>query len=389
MSLPLGPLDALTTRGRLVLLLGMLVLVAAAWWAYPVLFGVGSVMVAVVVAELVAVHRSARVDVRREVGHDVVVRNDPCRGTLHLHGTRRAGLVRVDAADQVDGRLVPVRLVDAKEPGATSIDYDIPTTRRGLVTVGPVRVRRTGITGMAALSEDSGDVDRVRVLPRRIPLAGMAAGHRRAVNATGNSLESGGTDLLGLHEYTAGDDLRRLHWPTSARTGTLMVREDADPSEPHLFVLLDDRAASHPAGDGFEDAVELADALCRVAIQSGSPVRFRTATGSHEVDVPAVRPGEPSAAVQDLEWLLAEIQPAPDGDLADLGTRDLDVFAAVSGADVEVAELALLAGEAITHVTLVVDPSPSVGVRGLAGTMVLRARTSDELAVVWDRAVAQ
>ncbi|NHA01484.1 DUF58 domain-containing protein [Nocardioides sp. W3-2-3] len=166
-----------------------------------------------------------------------------------MSGRARTGLARLDVADQVDGRRVPVAL--PRGAGDTGVGYDIPTSRRGLVDVGPLHVRRSGLTGMASRSAEAGDVLQVRVLPRRIPLAGMAPGHRRAVNAGGDAIEHGGTDLVGLHEYTVGDDLRRLHWPTSARTGTLMVREDADPSEPHLFVLLDDRAASLPGpGDG-------------------------------------------------------------------------------------------------------------------------------------------
>ena len=80
------------------------------------------------------------------------------------------------------------------------------------------------------------------MLPRRIPV--LDAGGTGARRRRRQRLELGGTDLVGLHEYTMGDDLRRLHWATSARTGTLMVREDADPAEPHVCVLLDDRAAS-------------------------------------------------------------------------------------------------------------------------------------------------
>ncbi len=40
-----------------------------------------------------------------------------------------------------------------------------------------------------------------------------------------------------------------------------MIREDADPARPHLAVLLDDRAATTPDADGFEEAVEVAASL--------------------------------------------------------------------------------------------------------------------------------
>ena len=121
------------------------------------------------------------------------------------------------------------------------------------------------------------------------------------------SLELGGTDLVGLHEYTVGDDLRRLHWATSARTGTLMVREDADPAQPHVCVLLDDRQQSYAHPDDFEEAVELAAALCRVAVEAGDPLRLRTSSGRHDLTVPGSTTRHLPREGLELEWLLAEI----------------------------------------------------------------------------------
>ncbi|MDT0202776.1 DUF58 domain-containing protein [Nocardioides sp. AE5] len=385
----MGALTALTARGRWVLPSGLLLTAAGIGWRYPVLIGLGTVLVVLVVAELVAIHHAPALGVRRVVSPEVVTRNEPCCGSLHLAGRRRGGLVHTDAADQVDGRLVPVRLREHDGEAGTRVDYDIPTNRRGLVDVGPVQVRRTGLSGMATTLQPAGDVVQVRVLPRRIPIAGLAPGHRRAVNATGNSLEFGGTDLVGLHEYTVGDDLRRLHWPSSARTGTLMVREDADPSEPHVFVLLDDRASSHRDADWFEECVEVADALCRAAITAGSPLRLRTASGRHEIDVPGSHAGHPSPDARELEWLLAEVQLHDDPALADLGTRDLDVLLVVTGAAADLAEVTLAGAPALSTTLLVLDPTPTVTVESRASTTLLRGRSSADLASAWERTVAR
>lgn len=382
------PLAALTPRGRLTLLAALALLGLGLWWHYPVLAGLGGILTALVLAELAACYGTPRVVVRREVDPRVVVRGASCRGELRLAGRPRTGLARLDVADQVDGRRVPVAL--PRGAGDTGVGYDIPTSRRGLVDVGPLHVRRSGLTGMASRSAEAGEVLQVRVLPRRIPLTGMAPGHRRAVNAGGDAIEHGGTDLVGLHEYTVGDDLRRLHWPTSARTGTLMVREDADPSEPHLFVLLDDRAASYPGpGAEFEEAVELAQALCHAAVAAGNPLRFRTASGLAEVDVAGRDAGLRSPEAEHLEWLLAEIQPVEEPALADLGTRDLDVFAAVTGRDADLPDLALAAASAISQYVLLVDPAPAAGVEQRAGLVLLRGRTSTDLAAAWERTVAR
>src|SRR5699024_1032071 len=145
----------------------------------------------------------------------VVVRHGACQGTLRVLGRRRRGLVRIDAADLVDGALVPIRLPDRVSAedarAAASVSYEIPTPRRGLVKVGPVQRRRYGLSGMAARSTEAGGVDEVRVLPRQVPVTTLVRGHRRAAAGGDDSVEHGGTDLVGLHEYSMGDDLRRLH----------------------------------------------------------------------------------------------------------------------------------------------------------------------------------
>lgn len=84
------------------------------------------------------------------------------------------------------------------------------------------------------------------VLPPREPGAGRLEGTREA------ALHGAGQDFIGLREYRPGDSQRRIHWPTSARTGSLMVidtaRESARPARYHLGL--------HP--DSSPEAAELA-----------------------------------------------------------------------------------------------------------------------------------
>lgn len=381
-----------TARGRITGGLAVLLLVAGIGWRYPVVAGLGGCLLVLVLAEIAAVLGTSGVTVDRVVAPAVVERHGACEGRLRLHGRRRRGLVRIDAADLVSGGLVTVQLPDhgdADHDGA-SVAYAIPTPRRGLVDVGPVQLRSYGLTGMAARSTHTGGVDQVRVLPRRIPVTAMMSGHRRAAAGGDDSIEHGGTDLVGLHEYAMGDDLRRLHWATSARTGTLMVREDAEPSEPHVCVVLDDRAASYTDGDTeaeqFEEAVELAAALCRVAIEAGNPLRFRTTSQRTEVVVPGSATRQPRREAQELEWLFAEIETVPVPSAGELGTRDLDVVVVVTGAGAQLRELALALGAAPTRVVTVVEPAPLVSVQQEGGLLVLRGGTSSSLASLWDEA---
>lgn len=380
----------LTARGWATSLLGVLLVIAGLAWHYPLVAGIGGALLLVVVAEVVSVLATSDVVVHREVSPTVVVRHEPCTGTLKLTGRRRRGLLRFDAMDQVDGTLVPVELPETPRSSTVAVSYPIPTPRRGLLPVGPVHLRRYGLAGMAAKSTETGRVEQVRVLPRRIPLGGLMPGHRHAPAGSDLSLEYGGTDLVGLHEYAMGDDLRRLHWPTSARTGTLMVREDADPAEPQVCVLLDDRAASYAgSGEPFEEAVELVAALCRVTVDHGYPLRFRTISGRHGVQVPGSPTRLPQREAHDLDWLLAEIGRT---DVA-TASRDLppgqDIAVVVTGSEADRHELGLLLGDAATRVVAAVDPMPLVAAEQRAGVLLLRGAGSLSLAAAWDEAAAR
>lgn len=381
--------EALTVRGRWISAVAVALTAAGATWSYPLVAALGLTLGVLVTAELFAVLAAHDLSVRRSVSPLVVVRQGPCEGHLTLTGRRRRGLMRAEIAEQVDGELVPIDL-PARRTGDGVVSYPIPTRRRGVLQVGPVRVRRSSLAGMAERVSEVGEVVSVRVLPRIVALSSMATGHRRALMGGDDSAELGGTDLVGLHVYTMGDDLRRLHWATSARTGTLMVREDADPAEPHVCVVLDDRAASYGVrGDDFEEAVELAAALCRVAVERGHPVRFRSLSGRDEIVVPGSASRLPRREARDIDWLLAEIDTVDTDTIGDLGRSDLDVLVAVSGQAGDVRRLARHLQGADETVVCLVDPQPVVAAGREGGMLVLRGRTSSDLAQLWDAAVAR
>jgi uncharacterized protein (DUF58 family) len=87
-----------------------------------------------------------------------------------------------------------------------------------------------------------------------------------------------------LREYVVGDELRRVHWRSSAKVGELMVREQLDTSEPTIVVLLDDRAAAHPqmrdgTAETFEAACEAAASVIAAAVGEDLPVSLHLVSG--------------------------------------------------------------------------------------------------------------
>ena len=75
-----------------------------------------------------------------------------------------------------------------------------------------------------------------------------------------------GLEFYGMREYVPGDDLRRIVWRASARTGTLMVREAEQGITDHITIILDTNRGSHSKDGDYSESFETA---CRAAASLG------------------------------------------------------------------------------------------------------------------------
>ena len=122
-----------------------------------------------------------------------------------------------------------------------------------------------------------------------MPLAGEWTG---SGESRSRSLASAGEDDAGTREYRQGDDLRRVHWRSTARLGQLMVRREEQPWQARCTVLLDTRSTAHGGegpGSSFEWAVSAAASVAVHLVRHGYFVRLVTDTGA------AVRRRRPDA----------------------------------------------------------------------------------------------
>ena len=78
-----------------------------------------------------------------------------------------------------------------------------------------------------------------------------------AGHSTSRSVATHGDDDVATREYRHGDDLRRIHWRTTARRGELTVRREEQPWQSRGAVLLDTRLIAH-RGDGPASSLEWA-----------------------------------------------------------------------------------------------------------------------------------
>ncbi len=395
MSLPEGlPLEGrwtcrFTARGWGVLGLGV-VLAAAGWaWRYPGVAGLGTALGCLAVLSFLSVLRRSPVSVRRVVSPSEVTRFGQCGATLRVRRSRGFLPGSIEVLEHIAGRPMPVEVPRPRGDRASEVHYPIPTQKRGVLRIGPLLVIQRGVAGLAENRAALGGAVAVKVLPRVLSVRGLPAGVRRGQAGADERVEQGGVDLVGLREYVPGDDLRRLHAATSARTGTLMVREDSDPALPHLTVLLDDRAAAYSTVDEVEEAVEVAASLAVNAAETGNGVRLLTVC--RQIDVEASTRSRLAQARRELVSALAEVTSVREAgrEFAGIPIGDRDVVAVVSGGAAQTGPLLSEAAHGAAGVLAIVDGSRDGGVQAVGQVTVLRAAGSGDLLRLWDRVVAQ
>jgi uncharacterized protein (DUF58 family) len=225
-----------------------------------------------------------RLHVDRVADPDRVARGEAAQMTLTVRNTSRLRAANLVAADRCAGRDVPVPLLRLRPGRDTTVGYPVPTHRRGVVPIGPLRVTRGDPLGLIALARTYGDVASVWVHPKIHLLRAVPAGMARSLDGRIDKVPHGTITFDSLREYVVGDELRRVHWRSSAKVGELMVREQLDTSEPTIVVLLDDRADAHSAArdgvaESFESACEAAASIVAAAVREDLPVMLHLVSG--------------------------------------------------------------------------------------------------------------
>jgi len=299
------------TRSGLGAIVVALSLVVLGWrWSYEELvvagFGIGGILLVAVWAS----QRPLRADVTRQVIAVRVPRGDPIQLRYKIRNSTRFRSGRatiIDRCDDVETR-IPVEQVESDSHAQVS--GDIPTRRRGVFDVGPFTIERIDPFWLTVGNRRDSHRTAVIVHPKVYDLVGPQGAVRVVENesvlrrATADPMSG----FVSMREYVAGDDPRLIHWPTTARTGTLMVREHVEVRRPEFTVVLD-TADSVGTPDDFEEAVDVAATLAVHAIRTGLDVVLRTTHRQHA--------GRPAPLVTDAA-VLDLLTPVPRGAEADL-----------------------------------------------------------------------
>lgn len=250
----------------------------------PELFAVGAAIAMLTLACGVWV-AARRIDVvvSRSVRPNRVHVGNPCTVEIQVRNRspRSSPVLRlrdpVTATAGADLLLAPIPLRKTSK-----VAYRLPTTSRGLVTVGPMTIEVTDPFGLTSARNRAARPVEITVLPRidEIPPLPRTVGPDPDGGAETGSLGRVGEDFAALRPYVLGDDLRRVHWPSSARTDDdLLVRQDDIPWQGRICVVLDLRREVHDV-ETIERAVSAVASILRAHLRRGDHVRLVSTTGT-------------------------------------------------------------------------------------------------------------
>ncbi len=202
--------------------------------------------------------------------------------TLSLSNRRFIPTPVAKITDEVDG----TPRADAHVPPLTKgkvtrASYRVPAEVRGRIALGPMRTRVTDPFALASVLRTSAPDAEVLVLPAYDVVSAPPQPSGRVASRADRSpgrIGAHGDEFSSLRDYVVGDDLRKVHWPSTARSGELVVRSEHVPEHGDSMIMLDTRA-SVAALETFERMVSAATSLLIACFRRGDTIRFKTTSG--------------------------------------------------------------------------------------------------------------
>jgi len=208
-----------------------------------------------------------------DVPRSRVVVGEAAGGHIIAANPTRRRLLGVKTEVPVGPGLAEFAMPSLPHGGSFRDEFAIPTARRGVFTVGPVRTVRADPIGLVRRELVWTGTVEVFVHPRTIGVPSTSTGfiHDLEGNPT-RDLSNSDVSFHALREYVPGDERRYIHWKSTAKTGTYMVRQFEETRRSHLVIALSLAASDYAADDEFEMAVSVAGSLGVRAIRDARTV---------------------------------------------------------------------------------------------------------------------
>ncbi|HEY5834105.1 DUF58 domain-containing protein [Streptomyces sp.] len=282
-------LGGLTTRGRSFVAAGVAAAVCSYVLGQADLLRVGLLLAALPLVCVLVLYRTRyRVAGSRRLSPSRVPAMSEARVHLRVDNVSRVPSGLLMLQDRVPYVLGPRPrfVLDRVEPGGhREVSYRVRSDLRGRYPLGPLQLRLTDPFGMCELTRSFSAYDTLTVVPRvealpPVRLAGEASGYGESRT---RALALAGDDDVIPRGYRHGDDLRRVHWRSTAKYGELMVRREEQPNRARCTVLLDTRREAYVGAgpdSAFEWAVSGAASVAAHMLERGFAVRLLTDSGT-------------------------------------------------------------------------------------------------------------
>jgi uncharacterized protein (DUF58 family) len=368
-------------------------------WIELVVVGWAGVVL-VVVAALNLIGRSPFA-VQLSLPHRRVVVGDPAHGRIEVTNPRRRRTLGVKVEIPVGHGLAELAMPGLRGGAVYQQDFAIPTTKRGIVPVGPVRTVRADPIGLVRRELLWTGSAELVVHPRTMSVPSTSTGLIRDLEgAPTRDLTSSDVAFHALREYQHGDERRYIHWKSSAKTGTFMVRQFEQTRRSHLVVALTLATGDYASEEEFELAVSVAGSLGVRAIHDGRTVSVVVSTVTPEfakrkvLAVRSLATHIPARLLDDLAVVDVAASALNIRDIARVAADDVDgisVAFLVCGSRATPAELRAASHSfplGVEVVAIVCDPDAVPGLRRVAGLSVLTIGYLDDLRVALARTAA-
>jgi len=256
-------LRALTARGRSFLASGTAALLMAYLLGENDLFRIGVLVVALpLLAAMVVARTRYRLSCARRLDPARAEAGGEARVTLRLENVTKlpTGLLLIEDTVPYALGVRPRFVLDRVEGrGIREIDYKVRSDLRGRFPIGPLSIRIADPFGLVELTRSFTITDTLVVTPQVVPLphVRLSGEWTGGGDSRTRSVAAAGDDDVAPREYRQGDDLRRVHWRSSARHGELMVRREEQQWQSRGALLLDTRKYAH-RGEGPRSSLEVA-----------------------------------------------------------------------------------------------------------------------------------
>jgi hypothetical protein len=328
-----------------------------------------------------------------------VVAGDVIRGTITVtNESKRVALPgRIDIPTGTGIAEVHVPLLLA---GHTHRDeLTIAADRRGIISVGPVTSVRSDPLGVLKREVAWVDLRDIFVHPYTVPVPSTSAGFIKDLEGSPSTrIVDSDISFHAIREYAFGDAQRNIHWKSTAKTGTLMVRQFEETRRSRLAIVLSLDLAEYATEDEFELAVSAAGSLGVRAIRDSRDLAVivseqipefvrKTVRSVKSLNVVSAR-----TLLDDLSGIESHTSVMPVEGVSELAGQvvdDLSIAFVVCGSRMTPRRLQSVAVKFprdVAVVALVCDESAEPAFRTVAGLSVMTIGLLDDLTQLMARA---